>query len=57
MIPNTPHIKEITNEPDFSSPVPVTGPRPNRPDSPHSDGKTMDRDKIHQDDQTDQSGN
>jgi hypothetical protein len=57
MIPNTPHIKEITNEPDFSSPVPVTGPRPNRPDSPHSNGKILDKDKVHQEDQTNQSGN
>jgi len=42
MTPNIPQIKEITNEPDFSDPLPVTGPRPNRPTSKHPSGKAAD---------------
>lgn len=57
MIPNTPYIKEITNEPDFSSPLPVTGPRPNRPESGHPTDKMLNKDEVHQENQTDQSGN
>ncbi len=42
MTPNVPQIKEITNEPDFNSPLPVSGPRPNRPTSKHLSGKAAD---------------
>lgn len=39
---NVPQIKEITNEPDFNSPAPTSGPRPNRPTSPHPSGAAAD---------------
>lgn len=58
MIPNVPQIKEITNEPDFNSPLPVTGPRPNRPTSKHPSGKAADAGELqHQDKKPDQEKN
>lgn len=42
MIPNVPQVKEITNEPDFNDPLPVTAPRPNRPSSKYPSGEAAD---------------
>ncbi len=42
MISNQPQIKEITNEPDFNDPQPVSGPRPNRPTAPYPSGEAAD---------------
>ncbi len=42
MTPNMPQIKELTNEPDFTDPLPVAGPRPNRPTSKHPSGAAAD---------------
>lgn len=51
MIPNQPHIKEITNEPDFNDPQPVSGPRPNRPTVPYPSGGVADSGELKQNSQ------